>query len=441
MSWKHTHGILASGPPSSTLPPSTSAASSSSSSSSLPVGQRIRPNSNLQTPYQRETAFAKHYGVDKDALATEERNRKSEWDVVREHHRFVRDGDDDANGATTSATTWEERVARSYESKLFKEFALIDLKHYKSKRLALRWRTAPEVISGIGESTCASLRCQYHQPPQASSSAPGAGAAPLTASNLRFRDPDDIDAESSVRSSTRHTRRGRDRVDLDLDLDLDEIERVMPPLRSFELPFVYAEAGQRKETLVKVRLCPSCQRKLTWKPDSASTSNAKSGSILDDRGTAERRGEKKVRSSRESERERDRRRSKGKGRVSSEEDSESESGEANVPTMKGKRMSVGMEIDHIGVLLTSSEIEIGIELERKIQIEIGIRTSLGQETGANMKTGHGRSEIEVMMSGYMRIEGVKGSEVRGEHQVVGGIFSVYTAVVHAADLEIMTCSL
>ncbi|OCF31867.1 hypothetical protein I316_06465 [Kwoniella heveanensis BCC8398] len=325
MSWKHTHGILASGPPSSTLPPSTSAASSSSSSSSLPVGQRIRPNSNLQTPYQRETAFAKHYGVDKDALATEERNRKSEWDVVREHHRFVRDGDDDANGATTSATTWEERVARSYESKLFKEFALIDLKHYKSKRLALRWRTAPEVISGIGESTCASLRCQYHQPPQASSSAPGAGAAPLTASNLRFRDPDDIDAESSVRSSTRHTRRGRDRVDLDLDLDLDEIERVMPPLRSFELPFVYAEAGQRKETLVKVRLCPSCQRKLTWKPDSASTSNAKSGSILDDRGTAERRGEKKVRSSRESERERDRRRSKGKGRVSSEEDSESES--------------------------------------------------------------------------------------------------------------------
>jgi len=40
----------------------------------------------------------------------------------------------------------------------------------------------------------------------------------------------------------------------------------MPALRAFELPFVYEEAGQRKEALVKVRLCAKCQAKLKWKP-------------------------------------------------------------------------------------------------------------------------------------------------------------------------------
>ena len=42
--------------------------------------------------------------------------------------------------------------------------------------------------------------------------------------------------------------------------------KVMPELRSFELPFVYEEEGKRKEALVKVRLCPKCQAKLVWKP-------------------------------------------------------------------------------------------------------------------------------------------------------------------------------
>jgi protein FRA10AC1 len=41
---------------------------------------------------------------------------------------------------------------------------------------------------------------------------------------------------------------------------------MMPGLRSFELPFAYVEGGERKEALVKVRLCPRCEGKLLWKP-------------------------------------------------------------------------------------------------------------------------------------------------------------------------------
>ena len=41
----------------------------------------------------------------------------------------------------------------------------------------------------------------------------------------------------------------------------------IPKLRAFELPFVYVEMGERREALVKVRLCARCEGKLTWKPD------------------------------------------------------------------------------------------------------------------------------------------------------------------------------
>lgn len=91
----------------------------------------------------------------------------------------------------------------------------IDLKHYKTKRIALRWRTAEEVINGLGEETCGSLRCAYHQPV----------------------------SEDDLASGAR-----------------------IPHLRAFELPFAYEEAGEQKSALVKVRVCERCVRKLTYKP-------------------------------------------------------------------------------------------------------------------------------------------------------------------------------
>ena len=147
--------------------------------------------------------------------------------------------------------SWEERLARAYESKLFKEFALvrrlipclacshtylaiqIDLKHFKSRRLALRWRTAPEVVEGIGEDTCASLRCKHHR------------ANPMSPERVAFDTPQ----SEKYRHEAEQRRRGR-----------------MPSLRSFELPFVYEEGGARREALVKVKLCGRCAGKLCWKP-------------------------------------------------------------------------------------------------------------------------------------------------------------------------------
>ncbi|WWC96659.1 hypothetical protein V866_003531 [Kwoniella sp. B9012] len=236
MSWKSA-GQLISGPP--------------SSSSSEPVVKRLRPNSYGSSAFQRDTAHLSHYGPNSDLVAADLKSRKSDWDVVKENHRFIRDDEE------PQSVSWEERVARAYESKLFKEFALIDLKHYKSRQFALRWRTAPEVINGIGEETCGSLRCKYHNPSATTPSKGGERERQISLSNLRFKDPD---AASSSRLSS--VRRDHDDGD-DMAENIDEI----PPLRSYELPFVYMEDNQRKEALVKVRLCGRCERKLKWKSE------------------------------------------------------------------------------------------------------------------------------------------------------------------------------
>lgn len=62
--------------------------------------------------------------------------------------------------------------------------------------------------------------------------------------------------------------------------------KIMPELKTFELPFVYMEAGERKEALVKVRVCPICTAKLLWKPGQDDMEK-------DSRGETRSRGKKK----------------------------------------------------------------------------------------------------------------------------------------------------
>ncbi|KAJ9127846.1 hypothetical protein QFC24_000130 [Naganishia onofrii] len=101
------------------------------------------------TAYKREERAMAPYRRDGAASETAlQMNGKTEFDVLKENLRFIREDEDPKD------VTYEERIARAYESKLFKEYALIDLKHYKTRQIALRWRTAEEVIAFIGERTC-----------------------------------------------------------------------------------------------------------------------------------------------------------------------------------------------------------------------------------------------------------------------------------------------
>ncbi|CAO0797058.1 unnamed protein product [Mucor circinelloides] len=119
---------------------------------------------------------------------------KTEKDVIQENHKFVRSDVDDED------LTWGQRVAKKYYDKLFKEYAICELKYYKEGKIALRWRTEKEVVVGKGQFICASTRC-------------------------------------------------------------DETKN----LQSWEVNFGYMEDGEKKNELVKVRLCPECSDKLNFK--------------------------------------------------------------------------------------------------------------------------------------------------------------------------------
>ena len=140
-------------------------------------------------PYQRH----------RQLLATHAALPRTDHDVLREHHRFIREEEDDA-----VPSTYEQRLAVSYYKKLFKEYAIADLRLYKEQRIGLRWRTAEEVVGGKGQFACAAKGCA-----------------------------------------------------------------AVEGLVSYEVNFAYEEAGEAKQALVKLRVCPQCGEKLNYKRKTA----------------------------------------------------------------------------------------------------------------------------------------------------------------------------
>nr|XP_012141378.1 PREDICTED: protein FRA10AC1 isoform X2 [Megachile rotundata] len=78
---------------------------------------------------------------------------KTDYDVIRENHKFLWDQDND------EPDTWGAKLAKKYYDKLFKEYCIADLTYYKQNKVALRWRTEKEVIVGKGQFECGNKKC------------------------------------------------------------------------------------------------------------------------------------------------------------------------------------------------------------------------------------------------------------------------------------------
>ncbi|BET01753.1 Hypothetical protein NTJ_14569 [Nesidiocoris tenuis] len=115
---------------------------------------------------------------------------KKDSDVIRENHRFLWDDDDEP-------ATWEDRLAKKYYDKLFKEFCITDLTRYKENMFAMRWQTEQELVVGKGQFICGNKHCSKDE-----------------------------------------------------------------GLRTWEVNFAYKEQGEKKNALVKLRLCEKCSAKL-----------------------------------------------------------------------------------------------------------------------------------------------------------------------------------
>ncbi|KDQ57092.1 hypothetical protein JAAARDRAFT_58576 [Jaapia argillacea MUCL 33604] len=146
----------------------------------------------------------------------------NEFDILKASHRFLRDDDSEQR------LSWNEQLAKKYYDNLYREFAVCDLKHYKSGNFALRWRTESEVLSGAGETTCGNTRCRLHH---------------------------------ELRDSSEPT----------------------PKLNTLELPFGYQEHGEFKSALVKVVLCDKCVKKLMWKRNKEKASGGDLTAVEEDK--------------------------------------------------------------------------------------------------------------------------------------------------------------
>ena len=146
--------------------------------------------------YSRHKALVNHYllfsghGIEHLKRSTDK--DRNDYTVLGEQHRFLWDEKD-------KAVTWEQKLAKSYYDRLFKEYAICDLSRYKENKIALRWRVEKEVVDGKGQFACGNKHC------------------------------------SAIRD-----------------------------LQSWEVNFNYLEHGEKKQALVKVRLCEECSVKLNY---------------------------------------------------------------------------------------------------------------------------------------------------------------------------------
>ena len=129
--------------------------------------------------------------------------------------RFLIDEDDEYEEADNNS--WEMRLVRAYNDKLYKEYALTDFRLTApgTDKLALRWRTENEVISSKGQFICANIPCNE-----------------------------------------------------------------VLDLTSWQVDFRYSEAGITKAALVKLRLCPDCSKLLPRASRVKSSENKASKNIL-----------------------------------------------------------------------------------------------------------------------------------------------------------------
>ncbi|KAK8404231.1 hypothetical protein O3P69_000354 [Scylla paramamosain] len=123
-------------------------------------GRRLRYQMSSMTAYERHKMLINNYILyhpGSTAFLKRDTSRdKKDIDVVRENHQFLWESSD-------TPDTWERQVAKKYYDKLFKEYCICDLSHYKENKVGMRWRIEKEVISGKGQFTCGEKRCSEQE--------------------------------------------------------------------------------------------------------------------------------------------------------------------------------------------------------------------------------------------------------------------------------------
>ena len=190
----------------------------------------------------------------------------SDYEELREAYRFVPEAPASAGttsaahtqSADSTASTWQSRMARRYESHLYREFVLADLTRYQSGQVGLRWRTRDEVSCGKGFDTCGNKHC---------SSYGGSGTRDIEAARRasRSRMSEEFARRYYLNArkrpgeaiATKHSQRGSEDEEEEEMAALSQLSYGCG-LADYEVPFSYVEQEEQRAELVKLRLCLRC---------------------------------------------------------------------------------------------------------------------------------------------------------------------------------------
>nr|CUU99670.1 hypothetical transcript [Hymenolepis microstoma] len=117
-----------------------------------PTPSQMMPLDAYQRHQKMVNDYLQYYGGSIKDFKRDTSNDKRDIDVIKENSRFVWDERDNPE-------TWEEKLAKHYWDRLYKEYAVADLSKYKERKLGLRWRSEKEVISGKGQFKCGAVDC------------------------------------------------------------------------------------------------------------------------------------------------------------------------------------------------------------------------------------------------------------------------------------------
>lgn len=188
----------------------------------------------------------------------------SDYDELRKAYRFV--PPEPPSEGVGSSSNWQERMARRYESHLYREFVLADLTRHQMGQIGLRWRTKDEVCSGKGFDTCGNKHCPSYRSPDGSSfrdieAAKRASLSRTSEESVRRYLALHEQKEKMSNQASKATHR-----DCVKDACREEEEEMnalsqLPygsGLADYEVPFTYTEQEISKTELVKLRLCLRC---------------------------------------------------------------------------------------------------------------------------------------------------------------------------------------
>mmetsp|Transcript_26337 Transcript_26337/g.46713 ORF Transcript_26337/g.46713 Transcript_26337/m.46713 type:complete len:269 (-) Transcript_26337:41-847(-) len=117
------------------------------------------------TEFQRMNCYERHHKMMRDYIMfyggkpedllpkPPSANVMTDFDILKESYRFLPDE------ADLDDSTWEKRMAKKYYDKLFKEYCVGYLQHYREGKIGMRWRTEKEVVQGKGQFICGNHSC------------------------------------------------------------------------------------------------------------------------------------------------------------------------------------------------------------------------------------------------------------------------------------------